>query len=98
MSNFPSSSNGGCSILSFNVLMDDGLLGSYISKVGESSPYLMTTYGASSLVKGRTYRFKYRVKNCHGWGPFSNDFFAQASELPSKPPAPTLISVSATAI
>lgn len=79
--------------------MDDGNGGAYVSKVGSISPYLMPTYTVSSgLTKGSTYRFRYRAKNCQGWGPFSSDLYVTAASVPSAPPAPSVSSVSSTAI
>jgi hypothetical protein len=79
ISNFPTASNGGSSILSYNIQMDDGYGGDYVSMVGYTSPYLLTTYTATGLTKSLSYIFRYRAKNIHGWGPFSNDFYATAA-------------------
>jgi hypothetical protein len=38
ISNFPEASNGGCDILSFDIQMDDGLGGSFLSKLGYITP------------------------------------------------------------
>ncbi len=61
ISDFPQISNGGCEIITFDIQMDDGLGGSFISKVGQINPNLALHYQANSLVKGRTYRFRYRA-------------------------------------
>jgi hypothetical protein len=77
--------------------MDDGLGGSYTSIVGNNSAYLMPIFSVSSgISKGFTYRFRYRALNCIGWGPYSNDFYVLAAQVPNAPPAPTLISVSSS--
>ena len=78
--------------------MDDGLGGNFMSLIGSSSPFLMTRYTALGLVRGRTYRFRYRARNCIGWGPFSDEVFALAASKPSAPPRPMLVSVSSTTI
>lgn len=39
ISNFPSSSNGGCTIVSFDIQRNDGQNGAFTSLVGLSSPY-----------------------------------------------------------
>jgi hypothetical protein len=60
--------------------MDDGFGGMFISKVGVNSPYLMPTFTVRSIiVKGRTYRFRYRARNCYGWGPFSDELYVLAA-------------------
>lgn len=35
------------------------------------------------------YKFRYRVKNKYGWGPFSNSIDIRAATLPGQPVAPT---------
>lgn len=78
--------------------MDDGFGGPYVTKVGVNSPYMMSTFTTLNIVRGRTYRFRYRVRNCVGWGPFSPELFALAASVPAAPPSPTKVSVSASAI
>lgn len=78
--------------------MDNGLGGAYVTKVGVNSPYMMGTFTTLEVVKGRTYRFRYRARNCVGWGPFSNELFALVASAPSAPPSPTKISASSTTL
>jgi hypothetical protein len=66
MSDYPKS-NGGCSLLTYNVQIDDGLGSSFVSLIGEKTPYMALKYTATGLVKGRSYRIRYRTKNCQGW-------------------------------
>ena len=66
--------------------------------IGSVSPYMMTRYTAIGLLRSRTYRFRYRVRNCIGWGPFSNEVTELAATKPSAPPQPMLKAVSATAL
>jgi len=40
ISDFPTTSNGGCEIITFDIQMDDGVGGSFVSKVGQASPNL----------------------------------------------------------
>ena len=86
-SDFPESSNGGCEISSFEVQKDNGQGGSFVSIAGYSLPYLITTITTTDVQKGRTYRFRYRAQNCHGWGPFSPQLFAIAASPPASPSA-----------
>jgi len=63
--------------------MDDGRGGQFTSQVGHNSPYLMLTYTTKNIVlKSRTYRFRYRAQNCHGWGTFSPELYVLAATNP----------------
>jgi hypothetical protein len=69
--------------------MDDGLGGAF-SNIGGFSPISMvTTYTITNgIVRGRTYRLRYRVLNGAGWSPLSGYLFAKAATVPSAPAAP----------
>ena len=57
----------------------------------------MSTYSVSNgIIRGRTYRFRYRARNCKGWGPFSDELYVKAASVPAAPPAPARYSVSST--
>lgn len=98
ISGFPLSSNGGCSIITFEVQQDNGRGGLFISKVGNQQPYLKRFYKATGLQKGLTYRFRYRAKNCQGWGPFSPELYVLAATVPHQPLALKVLSVSASSV
>lgn len=99
ISDFPSSSNGGSEILSFEVQWAEGRAGSFVSLVGATSPFTATTYSKSSdVVKGTTYRFRYRAANIRGFGDFSPELTVLAASVPQAPPKPQLISVDSTSI
>ena len=56
--------DGGSTIISYNLLMDDGLNGDYVSIAGGNDLVLnMERFFTitNGIVKGRTYRFMYRV-------------------------------------
>jgi hypothetical protein len=53
---------------------------------------------SKGIVKGETYRFRYRAKNKIGWGDYSDIGYILAAQEPSKPNAPTLVSASDTEI
>lgn len=78
--------------------MDDGLGGPYTSQVGLTSPFLLTKFYTQSVVKGRTYRFRYRALNVNGWGFFSPELYVLAASSPIAPPAPLLTFVSSTTV
>ena len=53
---------------------------------------------SESVVKGHTYRFRYRVKNAIGWSDFSDTTYILSASVPAKPPAPSYSSSTATSI
>ena len=49
--------------------MDDGNNGNYTSLVGYNTPYLLNSIAVTSdsikpIIRGLTYKFRYRAKNC----------------------------------
>ena len=99
ISSFPTSSNGGSSVTSFEILMATGQTGPFVSLVGVNSPFTALTYTQSSgLIKGETYRFIYRAKNVHGFGAVSPELITKAATIPQAPNKPELVLVSSTAI
>lgn len=86
----PVPGNGGSPIISYELQIDDGKFGSFTSIVGYDSNSLLTVYTLKTgIVKGTTYRMRYRAKNLIGWGPFSQDAVILAANTPSIPPRPT---------
>lgn len=103
ISDFPDASNGGCSIVSYDYQRDDGLDGAFTTLVGLSSPYLMQLLTVSHttetpIVRSRVYRYRYRARNCVGWGPLSDELHVLAADVPTAPPSPTVSSTSALQI
>jgi hypothetical protein len=77
---------GGSPILSLNLRWDKGLGGNvWYSLIGENPDSLSSTFTISGLVTGRTYRFKYRARNAHGFGPFSEYTSIITAINPAKP-------------
>jgi len=73
--------------------MDDGSNGNYTSLVGYNTPYLLNSITVTSnsikpIVRGLTYKFRYRAKNCIGWGSLSQDLYVLAASAPAAPPSP----------
>ena len=69
--------------------MDDGQGGFFTSIVGFISPFLMPTFTVKTgITRSLTYRFRYRARNCHGWGEFSDETYILAASKPAAPPAP----------
>jgi hypothetical protein len=69
--------------------MDDGFSGIFNSIIGLTS-YSMVKHVevSSNIIKGRRYRFKYRVRNQIGWSSFSEECFVLAANEPSQPDIP----------
>ena len=60
--------------------------------VGLSSDLVSYTFTVTSAVQsGSVYRFRYRAKNIHGWGPFSDNLILYAAKVPD-----TVTSVTVT--
>lgn len=95
----PESGNGNSAIISYQLDIDDGIGGDY-SPVGGYDPLsLITTYSITSgIVRGRTYRLRYRSLNGAGWSGYSPLLYATAATTPSAPSAPTLDSATGTSI
>jgi large repetitive protein len=99
ISGFTTSYNGGSSVISFEIQMATGCSGPFVSLVGYTSNYNAQSYTHSDgVVKGTTYKFRYRAKNVHGFGDFSPELEVLAATVPSSPPRPTLSLVSSTSI
>jgi titin len=99
ISAFPTSSNGGSEVTSFEIQWATGQTGPFSSLVGASSPFTASTYTKSTgITKGQTYRFKYRAKNVHGFGSFSPILEVIAATVPQAPSRPDLVSVTSSTI
>jgi hypothetical protein len=85
----PVPADNGSPILSYELQMDDGVTGDFVSILGfDANSLLKTKTVTVSVIKGRQHRFKYRAKNLVGWGPFSADSFVFAATKPRTPPIP----------
>lgn len=87
--------DGGSPIVSYELQMDDGAGGSFVSVHGFSPSSLATHYTVTENVsKGRAHRFRYRAKNAVGWGPYSAEASILAASVPSVPHPPSFSSFS----
>lgn len=68
--------DGGSDILTYELQMDDGKGGDFVSLIGYEENYLKLTYIVEgNITKGKLYRFRYRTKNSVGWSLFSDTGF-----------------------
>ena len=66
--------------------MDDGAGGTFVEVVGFTEKYTLNSLLITSNIdSGSTYRLKYRAKNIHGWGGFSEVTYILAATVPSAP-------------
>jgi hypothetical protein len=77
--------------------------GAFTTLVGLSSPFLaqlltVSNSAETSIVRSRIYKYRYRARNCVGWGPLSEELHVLAADVPTAPPSPTVSSTSATQI
>jgi hypothetical protein len=87
----PTPDNGGSSIISYELAIDDGRTGNFTSVVGfyQNSMLKEFTIEESELIiKGRHHRLKYRAKNIVGWGPYSDEVSVLVAKEPSRPDRP----------
>jgi hypothetical protein len=96
-------SNGGSEILSYQVEVDDGAGGDFHRLTGvektDDHHYLKLSFTVyDGIVKGVTYRFRYRSLNNVGWSDYSPISFIRAASIPNKPPAPQLDAVTSSSI
>lgn len=87
--------DGGSSITSYNIYVDDGNDGAFTGPVGNA---LLLTYDTSALTltSGLIYRFKYSASNVHGEGELSDEVLIQLAEI-SGPPS-TLVRIDQTTL
>jgi len=71
--------------------MDDGLGNEFIVASDKENLSMATSKVIKGLIKGRLYRFKYRVLNINGWSPFSDIASIRTAIVPSTPMPPQLI-------
>jgi len=76
--------------------MDDGNAGEFRTIfITSDVTFFVATEG---IMRGKTYRFRYRVRNLQGWSPFSEIGFITAFSIPSTPPAPQFVSATGTSV
>jgi hypothetical protein len=91
--------DGGSPIVSYELQMDDGEGGGFVSLRGFSSYSLETDATVTvGILKGRAHRLRYRAKNAVGWGPFSEEATILAATVPAPPAPPVFAGFSAGAL
>lgn len=64
-------SSNGLEILSYSLEIDYNLSGKFTPVTGNVVNSMSLTHLVTGLQKGKTYAFRYRVKNEYGWGLYS---------------------------
>ena len=81
--------NNGSPVVSYNLEIDDGNGGEFVSLYGDLVNTMTLTYTFSHNVqKGQTYRAHYRARNQVGWSGFSPIGYLIAASVPDAPQAP----------
>jgi len=73
---------GGAQILSYHLQYDDSSNGAiWTDLIGHTTNNLSPlNHGVTdSIAKGETYKFRYRARNAHGWGPYSDELLLIAA-------------------
>ncbi len=93
-----STANTGGSALTGTELLRALYASSTYSTVIRVTTGILTTYTdtSSSLVKGSTYKYRYRLANANGWSDYSDDLLVTAGSVPGKPAAPSVTTLAAT--
>ncbi len=63
--------NNGLTLLSYSLEIDYNLSGDFTPITGNVVNSMSLAYLVTGLTKGKTYAFRYRVKNEYGWGAYS---------------------------
>lgn len=94
-----STENGGSTILSYSIEMDNGKGGDFTPLIGYDSNSLETTYTIRyGIETGVMYRFRYAAKNVAGWSGYSPVTYIRAAAKPVRPPAPIFVTATAESI
>jgi len=91
-------SNGGSNILTYHLQFAESFASGWTDVEGLESPSLRTIRTLSNLVKGQSYKFRYRVMNSIGWSDYSLETTAVAAQAPGKLRVPIYDSSSPTSI
>jgi len=97
----PTANTGGSTILSLHLQYMRAYSGHWFDAVGLTPPSSLASqyyFNSSKIAKGIRYSFRYRVYNAIGWSDFSETSSVIASDVPSKPPAPTMATATSAAI
>lgn len=94
----PITADGGSTITSYSIEVDDGQGGEYTALFGTSSDSLSVIYTLRDVIEGLTYRIRYRSKNIIGWSGYSPIQYAIVMDVPEPPASIAVVSVSDTSI
>lgn len=89
--------DGGSEILGYEMQIDDGNNGNFITILGTDQRSFNTQVTVTSgIVQGKTYRVRYCAYNSIGSGPWSDIAYIVSATVPAAPPAPTVFSANNT--
>ena len=96
---FITTMNGGTEIIGYQIQLDDGSNGAFYTVLGAIDNTLDTeVIVTSDIVKGKTYRARYRAINSIGPGPWSPIAYITASTVPKAPSLPIVTNVDHTKV
>lgn len=93
--------NGGSTILSYSLELDDGMNGDFRIITGFenlNSLKLYVTLYTPQISTGMTYRARYRVKNSIGWSDYSPIAYILVAGVPDKNPNVQVVSFSSSSL
>ena len=81
---------GGSPVLSYNLQYrgETAPPAQFTTLIGEVPDNMFLEYSKSGLVTDRLYQFRYRIRNKHGWGPFSDYIAIRTAKIPDAMEAP----------
>lgn len=77
--------DGGSTILSYSLEIDDGQGGPLQALYGEVVDTMTLSFLYKNVTRGLLYQVRYRAKNVIGWSDYSPVGFIYAASVPAKP-------------
>ena len=90
--------NGGSPILSHHLQYAESFIGDWVDVNGLENESLLSIFQVKGLIRGRSYSFRFRVKNAIGWSDFSDVTSGVVAVPPAKLARPELMSVDDSSI
>lgn len=89
----PSAENGGATVSSYELYIDDGNSGAFVKVASYDSTmaFVIDQAVETTLVSGKIYKIKMRALNQIGYSDYSDIVEIAMANVPAKPSAPTKI-------